>query len=222
MSLLPYLLLFRPALIAARLESLRAAGAPAVNTWQLTLGVLRMWHRVLFRSETIGTCVGGTVRPNWRARLMHNRLLRGPFLWKEKAITPLDFSGLRSSPERLRSHLLGAHHDRNMFAYDLELLSFTVGGLGALANDVELLLAQDSARSRWLKDLVVYEGYHERLRDAVRQALHGDFGFTPAEGNDPDLSFGAYLRWCSRQPATAAATLSAWRAGRFSVAMGVG
>jgi hypothetical protein len=222
MNVLSRLLLLRPAVIEARLEALRSAGVEAPNVWQITLGVLRMWHRVFFRSETIGTCVGGVVRPNWRARWMHNRVLRFPMLLKEKAITPLDFSGLLSSPARLRSHLLGAHHDRNMFAYDLELLSFAPGELQLLAQEVAQLLSVDTPRARWMRDLVVYEGYHERLRDAVQRALAGDFGLTSAERSDPDVSFGAYFRWCLRQPATPGETLEAWRAGRFSIAQGVG
>ncbi len=108
-----------------------------------------------------------------------------------------------------------------MFAYDLEMLSLIPGELEALRREVESLLAADTPRSRWLRDLAVYDGYHERLRDAVVRAMAGDFGLTAAERHDPDISFRGYLRWCARQPPTPGATLDAWRAGRFTVAGGV-
>jgi hypothetical protein len=38
---------------------------------------------------------------------------------------------------------------------------------------------------------------------------------TAAEAHDPDLTLRGLVAWCARQPATPAATLAAWRAGRF-------
>ncbi|HHO51230.1 MAG TPA: hypothetical protein ENK18_10240, partial [Deltaproteobacteria bacterium] len=52
-----YFLLFRPRHIQERLASLDEAGAlsgPVPSLWQVFLGVLYMWHRVLFRPQTIG------------------------------------------------------------------------------------------------------------------------------------------------------------------------
>ena len=63
------------------------------------------------------------------------------------------------------------------------------------------VLARDS-RSDWLRDLCVYEGYHQDLLKAVDLARVGDFGLSSAESYDPDVSFHAYMDWCCRQPAT--------------------
>ncbi|MBX3275021.1 MAG: hypothetical protein KF729_32450 [Sandaracinaceae bacterium] len=133
-SLARYLLLF-PNRVETNLAAVERAGLVPVtpNPWQITLGVARMWHRVLFRSETIGTCAADPVRPSWRARLLERRPLRFPFLVRERAIAPLDFSGLASPPERIIRHLLGAHHDANQFAYDLALLSVHPGKLETAA-----------------------------------------------------------------------------------------
>jgi len=179
------------------------------NLWQLGLGVLRMWHRVLFRSETIGTC-SSPVRRTWRARLLENRSLRFPFLLAEGAIAPLDFTGLGSTRERIIRHLLGAHHDGDQFVYDLEMLACHEDGLTELSRAIDELVARDSARSRWLRDLTVFEGYHESLKAAVDRALARGVEVPPAAAADPDISFRAYLSWCARQPPTPRATLSAW------------
>jgi hypothetical protein len=209
-------ILVRPDVVLANLERLRAAGVTELPTpWQLCLGVLRLWHRVIFRTETVGSCPDGRVRRSWRARLLEKKAIRLPFLLAERAVAPLDFTGLGSTPERVIRHLLGAHHDANQFVYDLELLAHH-GRLGELHAAVRAVVAHDTARSRWLRDLTVFEGYHESLLAAVERALAEGPAMSAEEARDPDISFGAYLRWCARQPETPAATLRAWREGRFS------
>jgi len=216
-------LLGDPDRVLAHLDSMREHGIVQVapTPWQLCLGVLRLWHRNLFRTETVGTCPGGTVRPTWRARLLANRAIRLPFLLAERAVAPLDFTGLRNPPERLIRHLLGAHHDGNQFVYDLEILAGH-GRLDQLRAAVAEVLAQDTARTRWLRDLTVFEGYHESLAAAVEHAIASGPAMTANEATDPDLSFRAYLTWCARQPATPAETLDAWRTGRFAFDSGLG
>jgi hypothetical protein len=216
------LLLGDPERVLAHLDRMRARGIVDVapNPWQLCLGVLRLWHRNLFRTETVGTSPGGTVRPTWRARLLANRAVRLPCLLAERAVAPFDFTGLRSPPERLIRHLLGAHHDGNQFVFDLEILAGH-GRLEQLRREVTEVLAEDSPRTRWLRDLTVFEGYHENLAAAVDRAIARAPAMTSAEAADPDLSFRAYLAWCARQPATPAATLAAWRAGRFAFDSGL-
>ncbi|MBX3183660.1 MAG: hypothetical protein KIT72_06015 [Polyangiaceae bacterium] len=214
-----WLLLVRPDRVAQSLERVAAAGLVPVtpNLWQIELGVLSMWHRVLFRSETVGNAKVAPVRPGWRARLLKLRPLRfGPLLW-ERAVAPLDFSGLTSSPERITSHLLGAHHDGSQFAYDLELLGLYPGGLERALELARAVTQGTSKRGEWLRDLVVYQGYHERLEAALLAALSGDLGLTPNEARDPDIAFGAYLRWCAAQPRTPGETLSAWQRGELAL-----
>lgn len=194
-------------------------GAP--NLWQVTLGVLRMWHRMLFRFDSVGTCAQHPARPSLRARILQYRPLRFPFLWAERAVAPTDFSGLASSEERIVRHLLGAHHDANQFAYDLELLSIHPGGLERLLEQAREVAVADTPRARWLRDLTVYERYHEKLVEAVEHAVEHGVRFEGEETDDPDISLSGYLRWCTRQPATPGETLEALRRGRYTVAEGV-
>lgn len=216
------LALLDPDAVAAGLERVRASGRVSVvpNVWQVTLGVARMWHRVLFRSDSIGTCTDFPVRDTWRARLMKLRPLRFPFLLAERAVHPLDFSGLRSSEDRIVRHLLGAHHDGAAFVYDFELLASHPGALERVRAEARKVVEEDTPRSRWLRDLVVYERYHENLLEAVDAFLAGEPKCSPSEAANPDVTFPAYLAWCARQPATPEATWEALRAGRFSIADG--
>jgi len=212
-----HVILVRPEQVAGNLARIRAAGIVerVPNVWQVCLGVLRMWHRIVFRSGTVGTSAAHPVRPTWRARLLHLRPLRFPFLLAERAVFPLDLSGLASSPDDLVSHLLGAHHDGNQFAYDLRILACEPGKLEEVRARARAVVEQDTPRSRWLRDLVVYERYHESLLAAVERALAGDVALPDDEARNPDIAFDAYLAWCAAQPETPAATWRAWRRGEI-------
>lgn len=218
-----YAILLTPGRVEAGLERVRRAGLVAAtpNLWQLSLGVLRMWHRLVFRTDTVGTSTQHGVRPSWRARLLENRAVRLPFLLAEGAVAPLDLTGLASDAERLMRHLMGAHHDGDQFVFDLEILSATPGALEELHDRVRRLLSSSDRRARWLRDLTVYERYHENLERAVARAVERGVEVPAGGADDPDLSFAAYLRWCAQQPATPAATARAWRAGRFSLDSGL-
>jgi hypothetical protein len=217
------ILMIAPRAIAGALERVARSGRyPSTpNLWQLQLGVLRMQHRVLFRSETIGTSREQPVRRSWRARLLHARPLRFPFLLRERAIAPLDYSGLASSPERVLRHLLGAHHDGWQLVYDLELLEAAHPGWLERVRDAaaDVVHGRDP-RAAWLRDLCVFEGYHEQLLDSVERALAGELEVDEPSASDPDITFGAYLAWCARQPATPGETLALWAQGRYSIADG--
>jgi hypothetical protein len=218
------LLLVRPAAIDASL--LRVAGSGVVplapNAWQISLGVARMWHRLLFRSDTIGTSTTRAVRPTWRARRLERRALRFFFLVAERAIAPLDFSGLASPPERIVRHLLAAHHDGWQLVYDLELLEAAHPGWLERAHDAaRKVVERDDARSRWLRDLCVYEGYHEALLEKTARAMRGELELPPGEAMNPDVTFRGYLAWCARQPATPELTWAALRRGRFTIDGGI-
>ena len=217
-----YPILFRPDVIDARLDQIRRAGLvqDVPNAWQISLGVLRMWHRVFFRPESIGMSVDHPVRPSWRAKLLASRPLRFPFLLRERAVAPLDFSGLLSSPERVIRHLLGAHHDGVQFVYDLQMLSVHPGKLEEALAQARAVVAGSDPRGEWLRDLTVYEGYHENLLAALERAVEGDYPMPPHQVNDPDISFLAYLTWCAKQPKTPQETIEALTAGRYSVAEG--
>jgi hypothetical protein len=202
-----HLLLIRPARAVATVERIRAAGAIEVTPtpWQLCLGALRYAHKLVVHPGW-----GSQVRRTWRARLLAPRPRRLPFLLWERA-TSLDLSGLAATPEALIRHLLAAHHDGDEVWYDVELLAHH-GRLDELEAAVRAVVEHDTPRSRWLRDLAVFDGYHERILAAITRARAGA-GFP----GSPDESVTALLRWCARQPATPAATLRAWRAGEFAL-----
>jgi hypothetical protein len=213
------LILLSPRRVLANLEAVHASpqALPKASLWQLELAVLRMWQRVLFRSETIGTSVANPVRPGWRAQLLARRGIRFFFLLYEGSVRPWDLSGLLSTPQNLTRHLLGTHHDGAQFVYDLEILSLHEGQLAALREQARCVVEQDTRRSRWLRDLCVYEGYHEALFAAVVRAQAGDFGDAETGANDPDIGFRALLAWAARQPPTPRETWRAWRRGEFQL-----
>jgi hypothetical protein len=196
-----------PARIRAALQELRESGvhAEVPNEWQLGLGVVRMWHRLLFRSDTIGTS-RGVRRAGWRARGLSWRAVRLPFLVAEGVVHPLDLSGLRIGREGLIRHLLAAHHDQHQCVYDLELLGTWPGALDELIERTRAVVSGRDSRADWLRDLVVFEGYHQALLEAAEALRDGRPLLTEAEAADPDISFRAYLAWCCRQPATPRAT----------------
>lgn len=186
------------------------------NAWQLSLGVIRMWHRNIFRSETVGTSPEGTLRSTWRAKLLYYKAIRFPFLVAESAIVPLDLTGLASSPEQIIQHLLAAHHDGNQFVFDLELLSAHKGALENLALRAAAIASGDAPKSEWFQDLCVFEGYHQQLQAAAEEAQNG-ISMSNADKEDADISLAGYLAWCSKQPDTPSATLRAIANGTFSL-----
>lgn len=214
-------ILLRPRRVLHALDAIARSGRyPRVpNLWQVELGVLRTWHRIVFRSETIGTAVSAAVRDDPWARRLENRSVRLPFLLAEGSVAPWDLSGLLSPPGRLVRHLLGTHHDGSQAAYDLELLSLHPGALEDLRDRARAIVGQgDVPRHRWLRNLCVYDGYHERLLDEVERFVADAPAASLRHAGDVDTSFAAFVDWCARQPATPAGTWRAWRAGDFRFA----
>lgn len=210
-----HLLLARPERVVAAVARAAAAGGPAPNPFQVELGVLRMWHRALFRSETIGMARGGVVRNTLRARVWHSRPLRFPALLAAKAVAPWDMTGLASSRARLLCHLLGAHHDGHQMMYDLEILKDWPGALDELREAASSVVAGHHPDATFLRDLAVYEGYHERLLQHVMAFQRGELEWSAEEAADPDISFLAWLAWCAAQPPTPGEWVQAIRAGAF-------
>lgn len=165
---------------------------------EIARGIRHMLHRIIFRPNTIGTSKHHAVRATWRARILKWRAIRIPFLLAEGAIAPLDLSGLASSPERIIRHLVAAHHDGVQFAYDLEILALQPGRLEELRDRVAAVVTGSSPRARWLRDLVVFDGYHEALLAAVDKVLRGEPLLDEEQSRDPDISLRAYLSFCAR------------------------
>ncbi len=213
-----HLVLRRPEQIRANLDRIADAGIVerTPNVWQIFLGVLRMWYRILFHSEGIGTSLADPVRRGFRARLLDYRVFRFPCLLWERSIAPLDLSGLASPPERLMTHLLGTHHDGDAFFYDLRILACHPGKLEELRQRARDVVQHDTPRHRWLRDLCVYENYHEHLLVAVERALAGDWQVKP-QSPHADTSLESYLDWCAAQPSTPEATRIAWRRGELDL-----
>lgn len=206
----------RPRQIQENLDRIAEAGIVerVPNVWQIFLGVVRMWVRIYFHSDGIGTSGADPVRRGWRARLFDYRVIRFPALLWERSIAPLDLSGLASPPERLMTHLLGTHHDGDAFFYDLRILACHPGRLEELRGRAHAVVSSDTRRHRWLRDLCVYEGYHESLVAAIERAVAGDWRVRPGPAT-ADTTLEAYLAWCAAQPATPAATRTAWRNGEL-------
>ncbi|MFO0667376.1 MAG: hypothetical protein U0174_25725 [Polyangiaceae bacterium] len=207
------LVLIDPKGVERGLERVRAAKVlpeeSVPNTWQVTLGVLRMWQRVVYRNHEIGSGGGIPPRKTWRAKVLARKPLRFPFLVAERAIAPLDFSGLLSSRERIIHHLLSAHHDGDEFVYDFELLRLHDGALEEVARRAREVATSDSPRAVWLRDLCVFEGYHARLAEAAEREIAKVPSRAAPENPDPDGSFFGYLAWCATQPATLRETIAA-------------
>lgn len=212
------LLLF-PDAIEASLMRAEAVGLVArrPTLFQLLLGVVRMQVRVALRPDSVGTCTEQPVRKTWRARLLSARPLRFPFLVAERAIAPLDFSGLASSRERVIRHLLAAHHDGAQFVYDMELLSMHEGALAELAWRTRDVVTGRDPRATWLRDLCVFERYHESLLNTLEAFMEGKPCIAPELAADPDITLTAYLAWCAAAPTDLAETWRRLRDGTFHV-----
>ena len=115
-------------------------------------------------------------------------------------MVPGDLSGLGSHPETLIRHVLGTHHEGEQFIYDLQILSCYAGALEELHRRLKDIVEHDTKRSRWLRDLCVYEGYHEAVFERLTTILEsasraGQANIrVEAEATDnPDICFYAYL-----------------------------
>ncbi len=191
-----------------RIEDTLARIPDAPTLRQICAGAARMWRRILFRSESLGTS-RAPVRRTWRARVLALRAVRLPVLLLEGAVAPFNPTGLASTPERITRHLLAAHHDGPQLLYDLELLALFPGALTRLRALAAAVVDGVHPRARYLRDLCVFEGYHEELLAAVDDALAGRAPLV----DDPDLTFRAFLAWCRSQPSGAAQVLHAAREG---------
>lgn len=214
-------LLLRPRDAEARLRNFDALlTEDAPNPWQVQLGVVRMLHRVLFRSESIGTCADHPVRNTWRARMLHNRAMRLPVLVALRAVAPLDFSGLLSPTWRIQRHLLSAHHDGLQFVYDFELLATSPGALDEVRAHAEAIVSGRDPNAKAWRDVAIFERYHENLIAAIDAFKGGELELGDDVDN-PDLTFFAFLRWCARQPSSADETLRLFQSGDYTIADGV-
>lgn len=211
-----YLLLWCPARIQARLERLQAAGVidRAPSLWQVWMGVLYMWTRVVRRPETIGLSDGEPERQTRRARLLTNRLLRLPAVLRYRVVNPLDQVGLGSSTAHIQRHLVGAYHPGDNYTYDLQILSVEPGALEALRERVEAVVQGTAPDATLQRDLVVYEGYHERLLAELDRWLSDGRASLP---DHPDTTLRAFMAWCCAQPDGPAATVRALRRGELSL-----
>ncbi len=219
MKLRHHVLHFRPRRIEARVDALYRAGTIDVRPtlWQLWLGVAYMWHRATFRPETIGLSTA-PVRETRRARVFRWRPARAVFLFDVLGLSggprvnPLDHTGLGSSVDHVIRHLLGAHHDADDFHFDLALIAHEPGVLESLRDRVQRIVDESDPDAVFLKDLCVYEGYHEALLSGIDAWLAGDLEL---DGTNPDATLTAFLRWCAAQPDSLRATLRLARQGRL-------
>jgi len=114
-----------------------------------------------------------------------------------------------------------ALHDRARFVAHLEQTRRIELQELEVRDEARAIVEGTHPRGEYLRDLVVYERYHENLLAAVEAFLAGELKVPPAQENDPDIVFAAYLRWCARQPTTPAETWRAFREGRFTIDRGL-
>ncbi len=211
-----YLLLWSPGRIDARLDRLVQDGVipRRPNRWQTWLGVVYMWVRVVKRPETIGLSDGAPVRDTPGARRMDRRLIRIPAVLRARAINPADQIGLGSSTRHVIRHVLAAYHPGDNLLYDLAILDAEPGALAMLRARAAAIIDGTDPHAESLRDLAVYEGYHEKLLATVETWM--DAGRTDQRQVHPDTTLPAFLAWCAAQPATPAQTLRAIAAGRQS------
>ncbi len=219
-SPLARVLLYNPELVQKNLRLLYQHGhiEAVPNSWQVSMYVLYMWYRIVFRLDTVGTHATDKVRDTWRAKLWENRVIRVPFLIMEGALNGnYDSTGLGITVDRKMKHLVGAFHPEDNYIYDLALVASYPGKMEQLRRQVIEVLENDNDRTRFLKDLVVYEDYHERLLRAIDRVSSGDWSMVdPAKENNPDTSIANFAKWCLKQPKTPAETLQALLQGKVN------
>ena len=215
-----YVILINPGQVFENLERCLQAYplTKKITPWQLCLAVLRMWHRLIFNSQTIGLCSVDPVRKSWWARLFQWRPFRFPFLLGFGSIKPLDYTGLRQTPSGLIRHVLGTHHENKQSVYDLQILH-AYGAIDELYKKTRAIVEMTEPRHRWYRNLCVYEGYHESLLERLEVWKRGDDQLDSEERANPDLTLTGVLQWCAEQPATPVLTFRAWRAGQFKIEM---
>lgn len=208
-----YLLLWSPARLDRRLDQLVLDGVIArrPNRWQMWLGVVYMWVRVMKRPETIGLSDGAPVRDTPGARRMDQRIYRIPAILRARAVNPLDQIGVGSSREHVIRHVLGAYHPGDNLLYDLAILDTEPGAVLELRTRAQAIVDGSAPDATALRDLCVYEGYHEKLLATVARWM--DEGRSDQHQIHPDTTLPAFLAWCAAQPASPAATAAAWRDG---------
>lgn len=184
--------------------------------FQLAQGVWHVQHRVVFRNKTFGLSAHA-VRDNWRARLLRPRPIRLPFLLMEGSVMPQDLSGLLQPPAALRRHVMGTHHEGMQPIYDLQILAARAPGeLALLRQELLALVEGRHPRGAWLRDLCVYERYHEALLPLVDMAIAEAF----ERSDDEDLDFFAFMRFCARQPPSLDALGALAKAGQWHIERG--
>ncbi len=215
MSPLWNLLHFRPRQIERRLGQLHDAGivAQRPTLWQLWLGTVYMYHRAVFRPQTIGVDPSSVVRDTLRARLWTVRPLRAPFVlgW---AVNPLDHTGLGSSTRHVIRHLLGAFHPGDNLHYDLQIIAQDPGALEQLRDELAAVVDGTHPWAEFYRDVVVYDGYHARALQIVEGWIaRGNREPDGMRHNHADTTLTGFVAWCCRQPSTPRATLAALMSG---------
>lgn len=191
------------------------------NLWQVELGVLRMLHRIVFRSGTVGMSHDHPVLPGWRAQALQPRGVRGPFLLAHGSLRFWDLSGLASDPAQIAQHLLGTHHERLQFVYDFQILALHPGELERLRDRARAVVEGTDPQATWRRDLCVYQTYHETLLAELDRVLDEGFVLPDAPARNPDVSLHAWLTWCARQPPTPIEAWRAWRSGTLNFDAGL-
>ncbi len=214
-----YAVLWRPDRLVDNLRMLylrgHTEGVP--NLWQVFQGTWFYWYRYFFRSGTVGLDTQHQVRDTFLAKMLQNKALRTPVLFAWGATGPrLDITGLAVPVDYKVRHLIGAYHPGDNAVYDLQYVDCFPGKLEELRDWVVKVLDEDTPGHRFVKDLNIYEHYHERLLWQVQEALEGRFSVAAENAHNPDTSTTVHVRWCLNAPATPEETAEAIAQGTYN------
>lgn len=197
-----HLLLHNPKLLQKNLRLLKERGhiREIPTLWQVFQGMAQQWWYTVNNLETLGHDFENPIRDSIGAKLLQPHAMRFLPLMIEGAINPADRTGLALTPERKMRHILGTHHPPETVIYDLQLLDCYPGALDTLRAKLVAIIEGDDFKSRWLKDLVVYEGYHESILPTVDRAIAGDFSVSLPPRPGDDFTVGSFAERCLACP----------------------
>ncbi len=214
-----HVLLHNPELLQQHLRMLHEQGftTGVPNLWQVYQHWALSVARAFKRGKVPGMDPDAPVRDTPGAQLLQFPAIRFWGLLFEGAINPWDYTGLALTPQRKMKHVMGAYHFDHTFIYDLEVIALYPGALEQLRDQCLEVLNRDTARTRWLRDLTVYEGYHENLLRCVERCLAGDFSVPDDLKDDRSVKVSYFVEDALALPQTPEATLQAILSGKLTV-----
>lgn len=161
------------------------------SAWQVRVGWMAMLPITLGESSRERE----RSRLNWMAKIPTR--VGFQVLYEPRQLLP--DTGLGQRPEQIVGHLLSVYHEDAFLGYDLQLLHSHEGGLALLRERAAEVVSSTSRWSPYLRQLVSWPGYHERLMALATKAE--SFEYPDPEDLDPRfVSLVGFARWCAELP----------------------